>query len=638
MENVNELIEKSTDLLRSRRFEHVEFMNPYYPVWILYVGSESQKHHQSIYENLSNSWGVGARDILFLSSRKSAKGELEFGTTQQDGKEIILSIEDIQGKLWELLSSEITFINTASIALYLIFDTSDVQTVDAFEEAYLTINEIKKTFDTPFLSMLLILLNDKFNHQKQATSYKHHLYHLFETEAYGGKNQHLYDSVVVLGRRLYSGRPAPVDEDTLYANIILLSNTQTDPHLILEQRKRKLYRSTRPAITASYEYSEKPMRDIAIITLQCIICKILTNLNHSDVVTEENLTELLQFQTGKSRYYEKRCDELLEKLPNDELLNLLPGNPNFAESFEKANEATYDALQAFIQKNHYVIIENEMMNNKDKQINLLKEMIYQQIFATSLQETTSGDAKNILKNVLDQAMNFPSQTELNAKDVIKLKMRKKIAKKIGDEVEIAFEDVVKQAMKCIQAFIEIQQEVSGVSLAKSSGNHLKLMDFYGEMADRFIANNDIMKRVFVISNSKTDILAVLYEILKTCFTKDPIYNSTYTEEIHARLGGIDVATATTDIVRELTQNLEHKIRFFSSSIFSLRTLEAYFINKDATDKNMIYDRLKAVDVISDDIYRTFYQTINGEKVESIWFYECSKENLLAGTRGGSNED
>lgn len=584
--------------------------------------------HESVSKALTSGWGGAVTQIPFYVYEHDGF-RLVDGESRTD--------EQLCDDMTELLRGGI-YSDTKSISLYCILDTTEVESCAEFEKWYFAIERIKTLLNTPLTTMLLLVVNDELNQQKKSVEIKRKLCEIYQNQ----NNSHIYEGVFVLGRRLRNGAYSDANSGSsgnLLANIMLLSNTADDG----KDHKAHLYKSNCPALTVSYSSSVKPNADIAVITLKAIVAKLSEMFNQgikNEQANQAMLAKIIELDKGKSDFYERVFVQLSEHFPSYECLSCLPrrtqGELDFEMSFTELNHETYGCLSAFLEKNYFSVIEELFSCSlKNEVVSELKKKICEQLTAVELYEGVSDDVRTA---VFKKAEVGFSTEGGNALDTIKIKWKNKISKELRGVINEVLDELTTHSKACVDGFEQIKKSIALMPAAPETGTGLHLVRFYTDKASRYLnmeSSAKILTDVFAVHNTESDILDVLFSAMESCFESAPVYRFSYIEEMYERLGVNDIHTATNQIIGELIDSLDEKIRFYSATVFSNnRIFEAYFFNISTPEtlerlgENGLYERLKNRELPL-NTSRTFFNTYNNDIIESMWFYECREQDLLA---------
>lgn len=665
MKTTQQLKEKCAELLNSRTYGDYgySYPNPKYPVCVIYFGGKSAVYHELISEKLLRGWGGAAEQIPYYILEMSEKGSNNFGLKSIDGG----NIDDraFGADMTDLLSRSNIYAKASEISLYCVLNTDSVNNDsndnlkddlkedggNNFREWYSAIDKIRAMINTPMTAMLLIALNDEFNHQKKSVCIKQTLCQIYQSR----NNTHLYESVFIIGRRFRNGcfqADGFGSCGDLFGNIILLSNTSDegkDGHEEFQGRdirRENLYKSAQPALTVAYSCSAKPVGDIAIITLKAITAKLSEMLRTGGFSTGNSdetarIAEILEVENGQSELYERIFARISGYLPSNDYLELLPGKPDLSKNYATADKASYGCLTAFLESNHFLIIQRQIESLKDEIIEQLSARICDELTAAELYERFPENALTVALDKARVLLNAVNYSDCSAIDAVKVKLKSGVSQAVDGIVRDTFRNLCVNAKICADSFFCIKESVDMMPAIREIGTGMHLAEFYTDKANRFLnAENcaKIFRSVFAVNNKETDVLNALFSAVKDCFESDPVYRHSYMDEMHERLGINDIHIATSQIIGELIDNLDEKVRFYSATVFPCnRTFEAYFLNTATSransaaglnSENGLYERIKKRE-LPPNTARTFYNTQSNDIIESMWFYECRENDLSA---------
>jgi len=621
--NVTDFKERLTALLKARDTGDYSCAALHYPVCVMYFGASSAVYHESISKKLINGWGSCADQIPYYVLERE-------GLKNLNGESI--DAQSFGRDMTNLLKNPNMYTDPSGICLYCVLDTdsADDDNSEDFDKWYFAIDNIKKMINTPLMTMLFIVLNDEFSHQKKSVEIKQRLCEIYKSQ----NHTHSYSSVFVLGRRQRNGAYANDSLGDLLGYIILLSDTAA----VDSDRRANLYKADRPALTAAYASSAKPVGDIAVITLKAITAKLSQMLNDESVcekIGESHIAKILEVNKGQSELYERIYEKISRSFPANDRLRLLPGKPDLSGSFADADQASYGCLSAFLKKNHLSVIDDKMNELRPQIISRLTDKICEELTAGQLSDGIDGD---VISAVLDKARvagDTDALDRINVFDAVKIKLKSAVADIMQDIIRETFAKVLQQSKFCTDCFYSIKKSADMMPSARETGTGLHLVKFYTALAGRHLNHETSVKifnRIFKISNKESDITDALFAGMESCFASDKVYRYSYIDEMYERLGINDIHTATNQIIGELIESLDEKVRFYSATVFpNNRTFEAYFLSNatlESADGNGLYDRLKNRE-LPPNTQRTFFNTCNNDIIETMWFYECRENDLTA---------
>ena len=627
MESVKELIHNSVGVLRSNSISNVNFSRPHYPTCVVYLGSRSALFHDELFEDIARGWGGSAEYIKFYSIESFVEKKAVNVLT---GKELTES--DVKAQITELLSADNVFATMTQVALYCIIDTTEIASAEDFKNWYALIQHIEEMLGVSTLSMLMVILNESLQFTDLAKSIKNKLLDLYEDQSFGGKKAHMYDSVFVFGNRLKNGSFIKVDPTesnysnyNLFADLILLSNTRSEDY---NERRARLYGSEKPALTAAYSFVQKPMAEIGMITLGIILQRI-KELAAEQFIGGDELMKALTINKGRSSFYEGFYSDIKGLLPNIEFMEWLPGKSTSDKSFEEYNKLTDGCLQAFLEQNHFKIVATELLSRHELIIREIISLIAKELNSAQLIDNIPS---NIRENAYDKAeIAFGTTETLQVHTAIEAKVKQSIAEGLRLKTDEALTVAVKRAETTMAEFKQICTEQEKMISIGEEGTRKNLTTFYGDKIQRYFNDfeklTELFMRVLKVGNSRADILEILLNAMETFFESDAVYKLSFSEELITRLGNVDTERHAQEFIgQELIKNLDEKISFFSKYVFHGRVYEAYFLNTEGTNNNLLFNYLQDKE-LPPEVSRTFFNTCNNDMAESIWFFVCSEDNL-----------
>lgn len=627
METVKELIHGSIGLLRNNGISSANFSRPYYPTCVVYLGGRSAGYHEELLENVLRGWGGNADYLKFYTIEDAEAGTIKDALS---GKAV--SVADLRAQITDLLSAQNVFADMARIALYCLIDTTEVASAAEFSKWYSMISFVKETLGVATLSMLMVILNESLQYTELAKGIKNQLRDAYLKESLGGQNHHLYDSVFILGNRLKNGSFIKIGSSensyangNLLADIVLLTNTRGGDY---NRRREYLYGSDKPALTAAYGFVQKPIAEIVMITLDVILNK-LKELTAAQAIDAEALMKALKIDKGRSEVYDRFYAEIKGLLPREEFMNWLPGKVTSDRSFDEGNRVSDGCLQAFLEQNHFEVVVTELLNRNDFLLKEILGLLSQQLNAAQL---INGVPTGVRKTVYDKAeIAFGTPDKLQVPAAIEIKVKKQIAEGLRAKTDEALTLAIKKAEKCLTQFKEVCSEHERMFAVGEEGTRKNLTAFYGERIQRYFNDfgklSDLFVSILKIDNGKGDMLQILLQTMETFFSSDAVYKLSFSEELIARLGHVDTEKRAQEFIgQELIKNLDDKVSFFSQHVFQPRVFEAYLLNTEGTNNNLLFKYLNGRE-LPPGVARTFFNTCSNARAESIWFYVCSADNL-----------
>lgn len=629
-----ELIIPSCRLLKNQKIQEHNFEKPKYPTCIFYLGDNSVGYQKEMNNDLIRGWGKAASYIqhIFVKSADDLENSL------YDENDNTLSIEMLKKKITDMMSYSQIFSDMNFLNVYFILETTGV-TADEFEKWYSILEELEKEFLISIRSCLMIILNQSLDISEESKLLRQKLYDIYKSNEYSEENSHIYDSVFLFSNRLRNGQFININCDSpeymdynLYADIILLLNTNDSD---LNNRRSNLYNRTVPAFTAAYRNLSKPTQDIVMITLKKMLVLIrnsIEDINNDLTVNDNIISEILGVKNGSLPIIEKFYHEVIESSFNvEEALKYLPSEESvFNLSFEQADGVTQGCLRLFYNNiiNNLIKEKVEQCKNEIKlqlKSEINKKMNVKQHQALRLY---NGNIESVIKSLLHYNIDLLHNERV--KDTIFILLKNNLVLQFIPIITEVILDLQKAERESINIFSELYHDINLMSTESGGGLRQNLENFYENIVETYFINDkikDLTKKILSECNTKEDMILVLNNQLKSIFTNNSVYKLSFVDELVKRvvaLGkNIDIGNLITS---ELTNDLGYNIALHSLNSYSNRFFEAYFLNTQSDDnkKNILLSSLKKQE---NTVMKTYYNTLNNDMVESIWFYKCSEDNI-----------
>jgi hypothetical protein len=630
VEKLGELLHQAVGFLKNQDIRGRDFSRPYYPVCVLYFGKTAARYHPELLSDIRLGWGGGVEQMRFYVIK-------DMDTLGFKDPDLLneISNQAFQEQLTLLLSQQNIFEDMSRLALYCIIDTTDLKSGEEFASWYLALERIKTIIGVPILSMLMVILNEGIEYTENAAQIKIKIAELYKNKDIGEVDSHIYDSVFIFGNRLKNGAFVMLDPSgdayndyNLFGDTVLLTNSSDSDH---QKRRSRLYGNNKPALTAAYGHVQKPMYEIALITLKSITKRILEMID-SQLISVDVLAAALKINNGRSDIYEQLYSEIKPFLPDGDFLSYLPGKIAAASSYPEADKISDGCLQAFLEANHFQILKSELSSRKETLSDKIAKLLADALNAAGL---CRGLPAQTLEAVFLRAeTGLFDAANLNVRMAIEVKVKAKIAEYMKEIINQALENAIEEAKGCYNAFKSVIDDLDMIYVIGEEGIRKNLTSTYLPKVQRFYNDgnklNNLFRNIFLLSNQRSDILDILLEAMKSCFANDDDYQLSYFDELSKRLGHlVDTTQAQEFIGNELINNLSERISFYSRNVFQERVFEAYFLNtntKTGENKNLLYKYLDDRE-IPPEVERTFFNTCNNDKAESIWFYILTEDNL-----------
>jgi len=626
MNTVKELINNSIGLLKNDNISGMGYEKPHFPVCVVYFGRQAQNLHQKIYNGLIGGWSGNADFCEFFAMLTPEDQNFYDLKNNQE-----LDYDKFKINISQKLSSTNIFADMTHIALYCIIDTTEMDS-EEFENWYNSIIKIQNIMNISTISMLMININESLQHVQPAKTIKNKLYDLYKNDNLSKPNSHLYDGVFIYSNRQKNGGFTQTNdveniynENNIFSDIILLSNTKSTD---FNKRRNCLYDISRPALTAACNLVQKPTTEIIMITMNVLIEKFKKMIN-SHNIDIDMLSSAIGINNGKFGVCEEFFNEIKPMFPNDNYIKLFPNKPSLSNTYEDFDNITDNCLKLFHENNQFKVVETQLEKNKNKIINEITLSLTKNLHFTQFTDGINENIKELIFSKLE--INFQNIEKMNVIDATNAIIKQKIFQNIKNYANEAINITIERSILSKNYFNTLINEFEKLYSIVEEGIRHNLTDFYATKINRFFNDEkrfgEFIKRIFDINNSQDNIFEILFNMLKTFFGTDEIYKMSFVEELTQRLGQQTNNARTQNLITsELLNNLYDKIGFFSSNIFQERIFEAYMLNTDINGNNQLYNHINNRE-IPPEADRTFYNTRDNNIVKSIWFYNCSEDNL-----------
>ena len=631
MKNIGDLINQAAASLKNKDIKGRDFSRPHYPACVLYFGKRSARHHAKLSDGLMDGWGGGASRIAYYVVDDATELRFAEAASARD-----VPVDEVLGSIAGLLSAHEVFDDMSRVAVYCLIDTAGVGSAEEFEQWYMAIEKIKKLTGAALFSMLIVILDDGIKCAGKALLIKNKLHDIYKSKEPGPENSHLYDSVFVIGSRYRNGGMAcsgagsePCTGYDMLAGVILLANSRESDY---NKRRMHLYGSNKPALTAAYGCVEKPVREIALITIRALLKRVLESIERHPA-DADSLALALTIKNGRSGIYDKIYSSIKPRLPREaEFITLLPGKVAAGFSYEDADRASDGCLSAFLDMNHLKIIEEELESSREDLESSIAGLLSKNLNAAQLHD---GLPLKAVETALARAeTGLAGDESCNVCLVIEVKAKKRIAEMMREATKKAIGAAAEGAKACYDAFKLINHEIDMQNTILEEGTKRNLLSTYEPKVQRAFSDraklDSLANRMLAIGNDKSMILDILLEATEELFAGDEDYRLSYFDELTKRLGHLsDTMKAQEYVGDELIKNLGDRVSFYTNSILQERIFEAYLLNTGAAagaSENLLVrhleDRPKPPEA-----QRTFFNTCSNDRAESIWFYALSEDNL-----------
>lgn len=616
---VNDFILSFAQKLRQASGEDIQSFSgsrPKYPMAVVYLGKKSAGIHEKLRDMLVRIWppfreelcflGVGDDQRFFLIEGEEAGGEMEE--------------PQLRTEINRLFGLSTHFLDRNRMMVYYVLDTTEISSEEEMKKWEEIISWIKEELKAEGqMSMLLVLLNEDFEHVDQARAVKNEI----GESVYGSPRTMPADSVFLVSNRRNDN---VIISDwyeccRILANIIALSNGRD------ADVTNQMFAGNNVK-TVSYSLVEKPTQEIA----QVVVSSVIRHLNqvkkgNIGVLADENLDKKLGItREGTIKILDEYEEDTLEPmLPTPEELESFPrytDDENMVAAVEMTEEEfdilTMNAWSAYLKK---IIGKAERKIHEGAKV----REEWKKKYRVKLRKAFSPDE---LIYLADSEMTLRKRF----KRVTKAGKSDRVLQAAGNRLKYMLstnEQLIGFFLECIhEEGLRCKAVVSTWSELVKSLNQLfeiadeNLTEFYERKVQRFFDRNGTEKaRQFNRLGSVEELKRFLEEILQEIRESDPIFQAPFEEELQARL---DAASDPMDARSYIRSRLTgEEVKTYLRVSFSLQStaLSAILLKKDTE----LYQSM--VRNLADNIY--YYNTGTSDRAEALVMYQVDVSNLVS---------
>lgn len=632
------LIKPACERLVSKDLHDYNFEKPMYPTCIFYLGKTSELYMQEMNNDLNRGWGDSASHIKHYRI-SDPENVMESMTDFNNNK---ITVDVIRKEVTELMSMHDVFLDMNYICVYAILETTNINPND-FKKWYLFLYEIQKALPISMRTILMVILNQSLAYLDSSEKIRESLLELYDDSEIGGPKEHIYDSVFLFSNRLRNGGFINLNYDSedyadynLFADLILLTDTNSSN---TSERIAKLYNKTVPAISASYAHLSKPTWEIAMITLKrCLsIIKEALGESRNNNIDRDIISKVLNISNGSMPVIDEFYNTNIQPKINSGLpaIDYLPTKKDCKLlNYNVADNETQGCLSAFVQINFLDTSKKIINENKTQLVNQIKNHIIKRLTLPQ-QRSFHYYSANIEEEVYNLlSLRSPIDvSRINTVDAIKLIAKKKTIEYFAPLVVTALKEIKESSGISIKLFENIYLSVNKMTAGSNDGLFQRVHEFYEDIVNLYYADNSriesITKRIVSNCQSQEDVFNELNTELNSIFSNYPIFGMSFVDELAERMKSKgDSFNIGSLIASELLQDIDKKLALYSYNVYPSHYYEAYFLNTSIETENspvtVLAERANAI-----NIPISFQNTLNNERIETIWFYQCSEDNIRA---------
>lgn len=298
MNKISELIDMATAALDNSGSNSSAVGNrPHFPMLIVSNNMKKDGMYEQLYEKLRKLWPSAISKIVF--SAFEIDGSDSIRMRDAEGEE--LSQTQLKDRVDEINMLNNVFDDMSVLNIYNIIDTSVMESVEEFKQAFSSIDYYSSILIGNHRTMAIVLLDDSSVKHDAAIAIKRFL---------AGTDE-VYDGVVVISNRLYNNAMCPFNSlYRLAANVLILSdNDAVSSYDDEEFSERTACLYNKNYNTVSYSLFERPNRDIALQIIDTILLNAENCINNHSTYDNKTWKE----KTGITDRI-SACDTFLRQL------------------------------------------------------------------------------------------------------------------------------------------------------------------------------------------------------------------------------------------------------------------------------------------------------------------------------------
>lgn len=621
---VNDLIHYFETRLRQKNEYGVSAFageGPKYPMAVVYLGAEAAKAHSELFQRLIRVWPPYKNEICFFEAALSEEGEeLDFFTLGEDNSREALAKDAMNARVSGLFGVDTHFGDFSRMMVFYVLDTTNIKSAGELDRWTKAVSQVKsRLMAENQMSLLTVLLNEKFEHKENAGSIREKIGKVFYGEE---AKEHFVNSIFLLSNKRNDSALLN-DWKICYrilADIIVLSNNHD------AQIATAMFSPT--VKTVGYALEEKPSKKIAQVVIASLIKQLDDYRIKADgpaLLADEELPKRLGIAgSGLLEILDRYADErLIPMLPSEEELEYFPrsfkDDLRAAKSYsaEEFDDMTMGAWSCYLKT--LVDRANTKVSGSGRQMELWKQE-YQAFLAQQFtaDELTILDHNRASVKCLFQDARKPSsggEVLLSAKAMLKYHMSANEA--LTGWFMDALSEEASEAESFVRAWYSLTRSLGGMFGVHDDS----LSDFYEKRArsffDRYGAE---LKQTFNRLHKVSSLWGFLTQTIDRMLNSDPIYSEPFEDELQERLEAAANPVDSRSYIRTRLTGNEVKTYLHVSFALERPVLTAMLLKQGTP----LYGNLK--DNLDSNI--CYYDTGCGDTAETLAVYQVERSNLI----------
>jgi hypothetical protein len=628
VDTARELIDRTVKSIQEGQRGFNGYAKPDRPACVAYYGSRSRAFHGELYKDVSAVWG-GNTDYVRFFQIDNPSGDI--AVSDMDGE--ALDGAQLKNSVGEMFRAGNIFSDMSrGLSLFCVFDTTQVNSVSEFESWYNAVTSLEGRLYETVKSMLILILNEDAGYGDNAKLFRRFMY-----DDYAANGRYPYKSVFVLSNQLKSGLVINTDPTSgeyenynLYADIILLANTSGAN----DKNRATLMYSPKAFFTVSYASVQKPVRDIAFVTVSEIFSYFNARCESAarQSVTSAGLMGALGISANRFAAFDELFDRYVSsRLPDSGCIDYLPSAGGLPQNYGALKYKELDALTLGCWSAYYAQSFKSALDgalSSASAVSQFRESVISSIcaavgFPTLAGGITRDDITGILRGLT--ALYDAQISQLPAYEASIYMLKKDGVIALTDVCCDAAEAARELARKCREDFNALLSEFQWNYSVGDEGSRQNVEKYYSKLVSAevgvYVDSQGIYKTFERAGNDRAALAECIEKCVLGIVEKNTIYNASFDSELAQRLAAAGI-NAGQLISSELMQGITDKACLRSTSSLPPPSYQVFMVGKNTATAN----HLQSISPVTQP--REFFDTKRNDSVETLLLYDCENSYLL----------
>ena len=602
-----------------------------YPVILVFFGDETQQFQPAVQDTLEDNWN-NAKFLKYLGITKKEEGFL--CRDLASGEESCDTDSFLEQAVVEMLATdEYVFENKNRVKFEFVLCGED----ENAESYYRFMLELNRSHSYSVLKTLYLMMDESEREKKLKT--RRLLAYITENRR---QTVNQLGTIYLLSNYLKNGsmlmKSRLLLNYRLVADIILLGGNRG------ENGQKAMIQAVYQGDclkTAAYALVEKPIRNIAIVSLLSLMEKLqeqgelaCRQLPGRDFIFGEELKKRLGIQPGRIECLEEIFQrEISRNLPKAEEISLLAYlSEKDDREIHQDKQASWDELDRRTGGNWSLFYEENYKKNAEKKLQEpeFRENCRKQITAEwkkqigyldALYGLKNGDILQVIEemrvvssvrigNTLEETMHFKATAELK-------KLFYGELKPLLTEIILWFEQKAEELKENYENLMnEVRQEDMDDRVQKKS-----IQRYYENVVDMFLKKDEgrCLKEIFQLEYSRGELEEAIKGLFGRLIKDNPVYGYSFEKELEERMDGAGEQERMLMVTNELEQNIEDYGRLhWNQFTYTNQTRGTYYlVNRKADYAKKLKDNSSE--------YSLFHLN-RADCIEKIAIYDLDTKN------------